>query len=381
MTSWKIAETSTLSPDLLPCWDALCASRSVALHSDFWHALELGRLNDFSYRYLFLQEEVSGAQALAVAYTITTDIAIFAPKPLRLLLKSVRRIFPRFLQWKMLECGTPITMTSPPWHAEPASAASAAVDALLQHLHKMARRDRNLLIILRDFEGNAVHWRTQLERQGYHWIPSLPNTYLPIRWRSPAEYQQSMRSYYRSKLQKYLKRNQAQGITHRLERNFAPLAERLCQQWVEVHEHAKEFQREVLTPDFYRALAESPDIDAQVILYHRSADLVGHALLLRDGDTLRWLYVGREASVNDGLYLYIAYTVVETAILQGSKLLEMGLTTYAIKQDLGAEIEPIAMALRARWGWMNPFVGWGYRVLNDVPETHSRKVFKDADHG
>jgi hypothetical protein len=375
--AWQVREFATLDPDLARLWDDLLQERSVALRSPFWRALERGRLNDFRYRYLLLEHPTTGARAVAVAYAITTDIAIFAPRSLHRLLQGIRGVFPRFLLWQMLECGTPITLTSPPWQVLPEEQAPAAIDTLVRYLRVMARRDRHLLIILRDFESNAEAWRAPLARHGYHWIPSLPNTYLPISWPSPEAYQAAMRSYYRSKLQKYLKRNRAQGVTHYLERGFAPLAETLCRQWVEVHEHAKEFQREILTPDFYRALAEIPEIDAQVLLFHRDEKLVGHALLLRDGDMLRWLYVGREASVNDGLYLYIAYAVVETAILQGAKKLEMGLTTYAIKQDLGAAIEPVSMALRARFSWMNPFVGWGYRLLNRIPELHPRKVFKD----
>jgi len=76
------------------------------------------------------------------------------------------------------------------------------------------------------------------------------------------------------------------------------------------------------------------------------------------------------------LYIYIAYAVIETAIHLGARRLEMGLTTYAIKQDLGAEVVPIHMALRATWGWINPFVGLGYRLMNRIPATHPRAVFK-----
>ena len=97
---------------------------------------------------------------------------------------------------------------------------------------------------------------------------------------------------------------------------------------------------------------------SKVILFYQDDKLVGHALLLVDGETLRWLYVGREVAANDGLYLYIAQTVVETAILLGAKRLEMGLTTYPIKQDLGAEVTPIKIALRATWG--SSILSWGW---------------------
>lgn len=373
---WQIQEWRSLPLEKQKEWNIAMQERSVALQYPFWECLEKGQLNDFRYQYLCLEHPQRQIKILAVVYQITTDIAIFAPRRLHQVLLAVRRFWPGFLQWRMLECGTPITLTSPPWQLQPEDKGQEALPVLLRTIAQIARRDRHLLIILRDFEPNAISWRDTLQAQGYHWIPSLPNTWLTIRWNTPEEYLQSMRSYYRSKLQKYLKRNRVAGVQHRLERNFAGMAEDLCRQWMQVHENAKEYQREILTPDFYRALAEHPEVDAQVLLFYRQDRWVGHALLLRDGDDLRWLYMGREESVNDGLYLYIAYTVIKTAILQQAKRLEMGLTTYAIKQDLGAELVPVFMALRARWGWMNPFVGLGYRLLNDIPQLHQRKVFK-----
>ncbi|MGC8508930.1 MAG: hypothetical protein ACP5NM_11785, partial [Thiomonas sp.] len=89
----------------------------------------------------------------------------------------------------------------------------------------------------------------------------------------------------------------------------------------------------------------------------------------------------REVAQNDSLYIYIAATVVETAIALGATRLEMGLTTYPIKQDLGAEVVPIRLAIRASWGLINPFVGLGYALLNKVPQPGPRQVFKSSAAG
>ena len=243
-------------------------------------------------------------------------------------------------------------------------------------LRQTARAEGQFLIVVRDFEPNAHALEHEFRRHGYHWIDSLPNTYLDIEWATPAQYRASMRSYFRSKMMKHLKRNQAAGITHRLIDDFDDIAETLHAQWMVVHESASEFQREVLSADFYRRFAQDMGAHSKAILFYRDDQLVGHALLLIDGKTVRWLYVGREDAVNDGLYLYVAQTVVETAILLGAKRLEMGLTTYSIKQDLGAEVTPIKIALRATWGIINPFVGLGYGLLNSVPKTSPRQIFK-----
>ncbi len=357
-------------------WDALNAQGSVTMSRAFWSVVEQSNLNDFTYSHVLFLEEDDTPVGIVSFYSVTTDIAIFAPKYVRLLLNMVRGVWPGFLKLKMLECGTPVTITSPPFVSS--TSRERLLESIMDILQQTARRDGHLLIILRDFEPNAQEFRDPLQKRGYHWIESLPNTYMDIVWASPEAYRQSMRSYYRSKLQKHLKRNIEAGVHHELVDDFADMADILCRQWMVVHTHAKEFQREVLTPEFYRTLSQEMGSDSKVLLFYKDEELVGHALLLMDGEMLRWLYVGREVAANDSLYIYIAYTVIESAILLGAKQLEMGLTTYAIKQDLGAEVVPIQMALRATWSFINPFVGLGYRLLNHIPETHPRPVFKAA---
>ena len=345
----------------------------------FWNVLEQSGLNDFCYHYAVLVNEAGQTLAQACFYDVTTDLAIFGPRWLRQSLAGVRRFWPGFMKLRMLECGTPITLISPPVIILPGTDPTLIITALTLLLRKIARRQKQLLIVIRDFEPPAAPLATAFAAHGYHICDNLPNTYLDIRWPAWQTYLHSMRSYYRSKLVKYLKRNEQLGITCQLTSDFADLAETLHAQWMNVHKNAKEFQREVLTPTFYRALSRQHGIDASVLLFYRREQLVGHALLLRDHTELRWLYVGRESICPDGLYLFIAQKVVETAISLGVKRLEMGLTTYAIKQDLGAEIVPLSMSLRATNGFLNPFVGLGYKLLNHVSIPRPRQVFKPGD--
>ena len=357
-------------------WDGVLGDGTQAMTRSFWALLERSGLNDFDYRYALFFDDAGRVVGITSFYTVTTDIAIFAPTTLRKFLEIVRRVWPGFLKLRMLECGTPITITSPPFICRASVAEDDMVRAIAELLRATARAEGQAFIVVRDFEPNAVGLERAFRLQGYHWVDSLPNTHLEIRWRTPREYLDSMRSYYRSKLQKHSRRNLDAGVRHELVEDVEPLAEKLCAQWMVVHEHASEFQREVLTTEFYRRFCRELAPNAKALMFYRQDALAGHALLLRDGDMLRWLYVGRATAANDGLYLYVAQKVVETAITLGAKRLEMGLTTYAVKQDLGAEVTPIKIAVRASWGVINPFVGLGYWVLNRVPRHSGRPVFK-----
>lgn len=359
-------------------WDTLLGRRSVTLSRDFWRVVESSGLNDFTYRYLVFRDAAGQPIAATVAYSITTDIAIFAPRALSRALSLVRKVWPRFLKWNMLECGTPITINTPPYLLAPGMDDKALVPVLASSLRGLARRLRASIIVVRDFEPEGFRLEALFRADGYHWVDSLPNTYLDVRWTSTTQYHAAMRSYYRSKLHKHLQRNVQAGVRYERIAQFEHLAETLRAQWLVVHEHASEYQREVLTAEFYRRMSRDLQGQAEVLLFYRDDRLEAHALLLRDRDMLRWLYVGRNLAVNDSLYIFVAHAVVETAIAMGASRVEMGLTTYPIKQDLGAEVVPIKLAVRATSALINPFVGLGYALLNSVPRPSPRSVFKSA---
>ena len=360
-------------------WDALLNGRSITFSHAFWKIIEESRLNDFHYRYVLFRDEDDQPVALATFYVVTTDIAIFSPPWLRRWLESVRRVFPGFFKLRMLECGTPIILNSPPIVLHPDIDASEIVDQLHDVLKIYARKNGIFLVILRDFEQSESHWDLNFKKLGYHWVLGLPNTYLNIYWNSVDEYRAALKSYYRSKINNHLRKNAELGVRHDVIEDFSGISDELCRQWHVVHERANEFQREVLTSDFYRELSLRLDGRAKIIRFFRGDIFVGHALLLHDNDTLRWLYFGRSEPVNDSLYLYVIQSVIQTGIDLKVRRIEMGLTTYPIKLDVGARLEPIHYAICSTCSVLNPFIGWGYGLLNKPSCVQDKVVFKTED--
>lgn len=336
-------------------------------------------MKEFDFRHALFFDGEDRLAGFASFYTVSTDIAIFASGRLRRAIEKIRRVFPGFFILRMLECGTPVTLCSPPWVVAPGVSPQTLIDALHDMLNGIARKEKQHLLIIRDFEPNASEACEALQAKGYHAVPGLPNTYIDIHWQSSDQYHAALKSYYRSKLRKHHRRHILQGIHHEIVDNFHGLADMLCAQWLTVHNQADEIKREVLTPDFFRELSTRLGERSKALLVYRKDRLVAHALLLVDGDMLRWLYFGREVAANDGLYLYTAQAVVEAAIDLKVRCLEMGLTTYPIKQDLGARLVPSRIALKARVQLTNPLVGYLYRLLNTRQELSNRNVFKNDD--
>ena len=366
---------SEVPPDI---WDALVRGQSCSHSRAFWEVLENADLNDFRYRYVLISDDADMPLAIAGLYAVTTDIAIFAPRVLRSPLVKVRRLFPNFLKLRMLECGTPITVSSPPFMTADNEMDSRILSTLGRLLKEIAQAEGQILIVIRDFEPATQELQAALEPLSYHWVDSLPNTYMDIPWNTSEDYVSSLKSYYRSKLLKHLRRNQEHLVEYKLVTEFDDLAETLNRQWQVVHEQADEFQREVLNSLFYKEFSQRLGDRSKVLLFYRQGDLVGHALLLLDGELLRWMYFGRNQAGNDSLYIYVAYAVIETAIHLGARRLELGLTTYSIKQDLGATIAPIRLALHSPWRLINPLIALLYPLLNKPPKLVDKRVFKSS---
>jgi hypothetical protein len=70
--------------------------------------------------------------------------------------------------------------------------------------------------------------------------------------------------------------------------------------------------------------------------------------------------------------------VIQAAIRSGAPLLELGLTTYPVKLDLGASPVEMSHAIRSTIGALNIFIPRLYALVNHVPEVTPKVVFKAA---
>ena len=356
-------------------WDTLLENGSYTRSHAFWEVIEQSGLNDFRYRHAIFYESAENPVALTSFYTTSTDIAMFGPTWLQRTLGGIRKHFPGFLRIHMLECGTPVTLTSPYVKSDHCSDVEV-VEALNELLLLQAKKERALVIVVRDFEADSGPIQPIFRDLGYHLGEIFPNTFMDVPWSTPEQYLSSMKSYYRSKLLKHLRINEQNNIRHELRETFHELADELCEQWKVVHYQADEYQREVLTPEFYRGFSEKLGDRSKALLFFRGDELIGHALLLLDGEMLRWLYFGRKEACNDSLYIYVGHKVIETAILLEARKIELGLTTYSVKKDLGAQMTPTKLALRSPWRIINPLIGLIYPLLNRTPEIKNKNIFK-----
>lgn len=355
-------------------WDSLTEGQSYTFSFQFWEMLQSSSLNDFSYRHALVYDSNAEAVALTTFYTLTTDVGIFSTGWIKKTLKTIRKVYPNFLKLTMLECGTPITVNKP-FIIKKGSNEVAISNYIASKLNDVAKTSKALIIVIRDFKAESEHIESGLRRSGYHIVKNLPNTYLDVKWQTHDDYVNSLRSHYRRKYLINKKINEQQGVRCVLHDDFSELSETLCKQWLVIHDNAKEFQREKLTPKFYEQFSTMLGTRSKVLLFYKRNELVGHVLLLADNERLRWLHVGRNESARDHLYFYMLNKIVETAIQLKFKELELSLSTYEAKTNVGAIVEPLNMAIKSV-KIPNFLIGSIYRLLNKIPDIEDRRIFK-----
>ena len=361
-------------------WDEILCDNSITLGYDFWKTIENSKLENIDCNYIVLYDGLLPV-AVIPCCVVRTDLAIFSAQWVKSLLIFIRKFIPNFFTLNILECGSPVTINTPQFIKDD----KISTEFFLRHLNsiliKVARKKRCLIIIVRDFEDghDTDVFKRKLKELGFAWVPGLPNTYLDIKWATIDDYLSSMRSHYRYKLLNHLAIADESDLRCELILDFSDLSKELCRQWRVVHKNAKELVREVLTPEFYSEISRNMGANSKVLLFYSRGTLVAHVLLLEDRETLRWLYIGRNRSQKDSLYFYIVHKIIETSITMGMTKLEMGLTTYPIKQDFGAKLVPIYIAIRLTVPFLNLMLEPIYRFLHDSTDYPVKRVFKFPD--
>ena len=362
-------------------WKKLSKKKSITLSYEFWKAIECSNIPQIQkIKYVVFYINDSEAVAWAPFYVVRTDIAFLSKGIIRTSLAKIRRLIPCFMTMKMLECGSPVTMTSPPFLVSEKFPQNIFIKHLRKFLLWQSLRQLSFIFVIRDFDKkDSFHksYKYLFRDLGFIWANNLPNTYLPLHWSSIDEYYQSMRSHYRHKLQKHLKKNSNEKVKYTIINDFAALSEVLIKQWQVIHDNAKELEREVITSEFYENISNRMDTFSSIIYFTKDDKPCAHVLLLHDNDMLRWMYIGREESLKDSMYFYIIDKIISYGIDNGFKMIELGLTTYPIKQDFGGQLIQNNIAISFVFPIFNFMVSLVWNLFNKPAKYTKRRVFKE----
>ncbi len=274
-------------------WDKAAGS-NAALHRDNLALLE--RVNPCRQEYVVFREDE--VYAILVKYVLKLDIFCYSRIHFYLPVTVV---------------GIPCSVDEPGYCIS--GSASAEVKGYLSGL-------KGAKLILNAAEN--------LEFLGFTKGYTLPGCVLDIRWHSFEDYLLGLRSHYRYRYRKALKKAEALSI-EALEGEFD---QRLYRLYEQVYDRS-EYKLEKLPIDFFR------EAKAAVTMFEKDKEPVAFVQYVIEGRKMTFLFGGLDYRLNKEFDLYqnMLLYLVRTAIENNCTSLDLGQTAEEMKCRLGARLE------------------------------------------
>ena len=358
-------------------WNSIVGKDEMICTYRYLRAIEESGINVDFYRYPVFYED-----GVVVAHTcicgMTFDLDIFARGVAKKFIGLVRKGFPNFLKLKLFECGTPVALGSTISFKEGVD-KQEILKLLAKTMEDVARQEKIGVLILRDFvEGDLPVYKS-FEKMGFTRISNLPNTELEGEWNTFEEYLGSMRCKYRKKVRERIKKAQDGGIKIEVLDSFSQYAPDFLKLWTNTYNKAKEYKREILAEDFFRKVDVYFGKDSKAILFKKDEKILGFMLTVKDDVTMRALFIGIDYEFNNQYFTYfnLLYNLVDQAIKDKKRKVELGITTVVPKMDLGARLIPLYAYMKHINPLLNKIIPKAFKIMFPEEHVEPRKVFRD----
>ncbi len=329
-------------------WDALLSADDLQVTHRFIRTCEESGVEDAEYWHLMVYQEGALA-AVASLSLMRVRLDLLAPGTTRRVAGWVRRLRPGFLQVPVVFCGLPVSFGQSCLRFHPEADAAAVLEAVHHAASSFAGEAGAALVCFKEFTDSEAATLHPLMRSGYLRLPSLPSCRLQLPWPSFEAYLGSMRTGYRRQVLQTLRQRDRLGTTVRSVPDFRAECDRIFPLYEQVMDRA-ELQLERLNLVFFERLAKNLPRESSALLVEREGELLAAAILLRSPGLVTFLLAGLDYARHREYqsYLHLVTEVAAEAIRSGAGALEMGQTSYGLKQRLGAETTRRHLYLRHR---------------------------------
>lgn len=356
-------------------WDEVAGSASAPRSHAYLAAIEAAGINDCRFYYPVIVDAAGRILAQACVYTITTDFTQMLPAVWQAPAAALRRVWPRFLQVRVTECASPLV----PSHSisvRQGLERGPLIRQIGRAVVDIARQAHSRLLVIRDFLDHERADADALLAEGYNLTSNMPLARIRVRWKTYAEYLDSMRSRYRKDLKRRLDRVERGGQRAVRLADFAGRAALWADQVAVMYDRSKSFKRERIGSRYFEALGRMPAGHRMVVAAERDGRTVAHGMVLFDDAQTIATYFGRDAGPPGNEWFHLLNEVIRIGIERGSEHICLGLGSYDAKSLVGADIEPLHCYARSSFAPVN----WLMRLIPNRmarPEARARRIFRD----
>jgi predicted N-acyltransferase len=333
---------------------------------------------------IVIRDAAQNAVALACTCLFRVDAANFPW--LDKLVARTRKVWPNCLKIGVLFCGLPIPAGQSHLRIAAHADRAAVLTELDLALRKLARAQRAIIVVVKEFSSAECEPVRHLLDRGYLRGQIPPRHLIAGEFRSFADYVATMKSRYRSQVNRSLKKFAASGL--RVEQVRGPIdmprvytdqAHRLY----EAVQARSKYKLELYPAEFIRELGRQFGDDASLTCIYDGQKLVAFTIGLARGPIYHNLYSGRDYDfpAEADLYFNLFYNDLDFAWRRGAKEVHLGQTSDHFKSRLGTQSEPMYLFVRP----INPLVRWGLKTfskwaLPKVEPVEANQVFKEFLH-
>jgi hypothetical protein len=371
-------------------WDRVGARQGLFWTHRFFRTLEASGVENGTYHYVLLydHERLVGTAVLS-SFVVSLDLLL--PMTVQKCCSVIRRVWRNFMRIKVLFCGVPISIGKHTIAVVDPMYSDAAIAGTEAAMEVIAARERIRYLCFKEYAERDIALCVSLESCGFFRANSVPRVLLNLKWTSYDAYLRDMRHGYRRAVLNSLQKLGTQwriwsreetppteGVHLRLDDGHvcAPLAFHGLYRQVMNHTVVK---LETLNAQFFERLFTEMRDDVRLLLLEYDGKVLGAAILANYQKTLTFLFVGFDYAHRDehAVYLNLLNGIVRHAIDSGCRVIDLGQTSYWLKQRLGGEAEPMYFYLKCRTQILHTVLRSCRSLLFPTTDLPRLRVFRD----
>ena len=322
-------------------WNSIVDSNHILNSYDYLRAIEHSKINDFRYAYFMFY--IDGLLVAHVQVGILTfGLDTMASYGLKKIFNFIKKIYPSFLKITLIESGF-VSALGNSLRVSDNEYLAEILEIYDKELIKLAKREKTTLILVRDIYTREKENYDLLLKYKYKLFNNFPNTFLEINYNNFEGYINDLNAKRRHEVKRRLKVFYNKGCTVEKIVDFSPYTDHLINLWNQTFFHSKEYQREILNKDYFKFLSDYLKERSFILLCKKGNIPIGFTMFIDSGDTLISTYCGIDYNYNQSCYTYFVlfYESIKESIKSGKKWLELGITNYNPKIEIGAVPEPL----------------------------------------
>jgi len=347
-------------------WDSLFGDQPEGY--GFYRALEESGLKEFSFFYVLLFD-AAGLCCLAPVFLHDFLVDDVLERPLARAVAGVRSIFPRFLLFKTLFCGSPFGEHGAIGIRNNEKDRAALAVRLARALKLVAAERHASLIVFKDFRSEDTAVLDRLTDEGFFKTDSFPSAVVDVTAGSFDEYLSGLSHATRKDLRRKLKKARSRAdISVAVVDSADVVLDDVYRLYLQTY-HAGATKFEKLTRDFFLHISHHLGPRCKYFLYYVNGKLAAFNLCFLHDDLLIDKFIGfdYDLSRDYSLYFFSWCYNIQWCIQHGIHHYQVGQTDYAPKTQLGGRLVPLYAYARHTNPVINSFLKILARFLNREP--------------